>query len=416
MRSKSDQTGIASEFGTLTYAQLAADPFCYRQQTGYGGTIAIRSDYYQAIAAAFLTLDGYAHTVFLAPQSIDVPSPLFAVDGSDVQAIIDKSASTEIVGAVESPSPRLDTQWAIFTSGTTGTPKRVDHSFGSLARTVLTKTRTEFRWGGLYDPNRMAGLQVLLQAMLASQSLYAVNRETSMVSQVDELLSASVNALSATPTLWRRILQTPRAGELRLTQITLGGEIADQAILDSLHRMFPDARITHVFASTETGAAFSVTDGRAGFPVSYLKIPPRGIELQVREGILWVRSPKVSGAGPDGFVSTGDRVEVDGDRVMFGGRDSGVVNIGGSNVSPESVETILRSHPAVGDALVTAKKNPLSGNVLVADVVLIDSHGSEATAKSLRSWVKQRVPSSSVPAIIKLVDSLDVAPSGKLKR
>ncbi len=144
-------------------------------------------------------------------------------------------------------------------------------------------------------------------------------------------------------------------------------------ILDALAQRYPDARIVHVFASTETGAAFSVRDGRAGFPVSYLSEPPRGIELEIREGILHVRSPGVSTAGADGFASTGDIVEVVDDRVFFRGRASGVVNVGGTNVFPEQVEHLLRTHPDVRDALVTSVANALAGNLLVAQVVASDA-------------------------------------------
>ncbi len=88
-----------------------------------------------------------------------------------------------------------------------------------------------------------------------------------------QLVESGANAVSATPSLWRQILQLPVSAGWDLKQITLGGEIADQRVLDALTSAFPGARIVHVFASTETGAAFSVKDGREGFPVTYLTDP-----------------------------------------------------------------------------------------------------------------------------------------------
>ena len=80
-----------------------------------------------------------------------------------------------------------------------------------------------------------------------------------------------VNAMSATPTLWRKILMSDASRSLALRSITLGGEIADQQVLSTLASTYPSARIRHIYASTEAGTGFSVTDGKAGFPVSFLE-------------------------------------------------------------------------------------------------------------------------------------------------
>jgi acyl-CoA synthetase (AMP-forming)/AMP-acid ligase II len=171
-----------------------------------------------------------------------------------------------------------------------------------------------------------------------------------------------------------------------------------------------------VFASTETGAAFSVRDGRAGFPLAYLSEPPRGIALEVRDGILHVHSPGASAAGPDGFASTGDIVEIVDDRVFFRGRASGVVNIGGANVWPEEVENLLRSHPSVVDAVVSATPNALVGNLLVARVVAAPDAERAGLGKELRAFVRGNAPSTHVPATVKVVDELETSAAGKAVR
>ena len=48
--------------------------------------------------------------------------------------------------------------------------------------------------------------------------------------------------------------------------VRLSGEIADQALLDSLRAAFPDATTGHAYASTEAGVVSDVNDGMAGFP------------------------------------------------------------------------------------------------------------------------------------------------------
>ena len=79
--------------------------------------------------------------------------------------------------------------------------------------------------------------------------------------------------------------------QLPIVQITLGGEVVDQAVLDRLKNAFPKSRLVHIYATTEMGRCFSVNDGLAGFPASYLKAPlPDGVELKIEDGQLMIRS------------------------------------------------------------------------------------------------------------------------------
>jgi acyl-CoA synthetase (AMP-forming)/AMP-acid ligase II len=77
-----------------------------------------------------------------------------------------------------------------------------------------------------------------------------------------------VTAASGTPTFWRQAIyrDADALGAVPLEQITLGGEPVDQAILDQLREIFPKARISWIYASSEVGASIVVHDGKAGFP------------------------------------------------------------------------------------------------------------------------------------------------------
>ncbi len=74
-------------------------------------------------------------------------------------------------------------------------------------------------------------------------------------------------------------------------------------------------------------------------------------------------------AEADGFVDTGDMVELRGDRYYFVGRRDGIINVGGLKVHPEEVEAVINRHPGVRMSLVKARKSPITGAVVVADVV-----------------------------------------------
>ena len=75
-------------------------------------------------------------------------------------------------------------------------------------------------------------------------------------------------------------------------------------------------------------------------------------------------------ADQDGFVDTGDMVELRGDRYVFAGRRGGIINIGGLKVHPEEIEAVINRHPQVRMSLVRPKRSPITGSIVIADVVL----------------------------------------------
>ena len=391
-----------------TYAELAADAFGLRGVVPLGGVAALRGRRARTLAAAFAALDGWAERVDLV-GALDPEQDAVAVD--DVVTLTTRASGSAVDG------PEITTRWRLFTSGTTGAPKPVDHTLASLSRTVRRGGEPAARrWGLLYEPTRMAGVQVVLQALANGDTLVDATAGDRLPDRLRRLADAGVDSLSATPTLWRQVLQSADPTAVPLRQITLGGEVADQRVLHALRATYPAARITHVFASTETGAAFSVSDGRAGFPRSFLTASPGGIRLDVRDGELFVHAPQSSAAGPDGFAGTGDLVEVTEDRVLFLGRSSGIVNVGGTKVVPEQVEVALREDPDVLDAVVGTRSNPFSGQILVASVVPRPGADRTGLAARLRASVAHRLGSAHAPASVKLVDRLATSATGKAGR
>jgi len=219
---------------------------------------------------------------------------------------------------------------------------------------------------------------------------------------------------------------TSGAENLNLRQVTLGGEIADDRILATIAGFYPHARVVHIFASTEAGVGFSVTDKKSGFPVTYLTDPPTGVDIKVNNGRLYVRNPNVcphylgtndSFVGNDGWVDTGDSVEIKGDRVLFQGRANGVINIGGDKVHPEEVERVLLAHPLVATARVYSKPSPITGALVAADIALIDPTMDAIDAReALFTYAQQELGRRKAPAIIRIVSGFDLNVAGKLVR
>jgi acyl-coenzyme A synthetase/AMP-(fatty) acid ligase len=108
-------------------------------------------------------------------------------------------------------------------------------------------------------------------------------------------------------------------------------------------------------------------------------------------------------------------------RCFFVGRRGGIINVGGLKVHPEEVEAVINRHPAVRMSLVKARKNPFTGAVVVADIVVRgEDAASEAAAGQLRRMIldacRRDLAAHKVPAAIRFVASLDVGAAGKLAR
>ena len=320
------------------------------------------------------------------------------------------------------------TRWLIATSGTTATPKLVSHTFKSLTRT--TKFNIEHgknvTWGMLYDFARFAGLQVLLQSAASGSKLIAPLYEDSLVNKINSFINYKCTHLSATPTLWRKILMTPNSKEINLLHATLGGEIADDRILSSINFQYPKAKIVHIFASTEAGVGFSVSDKKSGFPKNYLEKSPLGVGIKIKDNKLFIRNEHVhnkylgnnkSFGSSDGWIDTGDSVHIKNDRVLFRGREDGVINVGGDKVYPEEIENVLLKHPLVASVKVYAKANPITGSLVAADVILVNSKtNSEEASKILREYNSKILERHKTLAIIKIVSRFDLNSSGKIAR
>lgn len=392
---------------------------------------------------ALALLDGVAASITLLSPSLPVeylPRLLRlaqcdiliadATVNNDDFSVADSYTHPDQLSLPDSPVTELlaVTAWHLATSGTTGVPKLVSHSLASLVRT--TKFRPpggeEPRWGLLYDYTRFAGLQVLLQAVLAGSRLIAPPLDASLQTKITQLAAAGCTHLSATPTMWRKIAMTPAARSLPLRQITLGGEIADDRILNSLAALYPSARIIHIYASTEAGVGFSVKDRRSGFPASYLNKPPDGMALRIDSGRLFLKNTAVRpnyvgtdiGFGTeDGWIDTGDNVTFDDQRVQFLGRASGLINVGGDKVHPEEVEAILMAHPAVHAARVFGRASSIMGTVVAAEVVPttppVDVTGLR---RDLKTFLGTHLTPAKVPAIINFVADLALNATGKVSR
>jgi acyl-CoA synthetase (AMP-forming)/AMP-acid ligase II len=318
----------------------------------------------------------------------------------------------------------------ILTSGTTGEPKAARHSWESLARPIRKGHGNPApRWLLTYRPNLYAGLQVMLQCFSDRGTLAVPNREMDPRSIAQFMFNARVQFVSATPSYWRRLLMFSDAEILRkvpLVQITLGGEVIDQPILDKLRQTFPNARLVHIYATTELGRCFSVNDGHSGFPVSYLSgALPDGTGLRVQQDELQIRSanamrmydPHSSQMGTaTEWFATGDLVEIMNDRVYFAGRKSDMINVAGSKVYPVEVERVIRVIPGVADVRVFGKSSSIAGELVVCEIVPNHEQDRDTLKESVARVCREKLTTYQQPRMIKFVERLSLSSAGKTVR
>jgi acyl-coenzyme A synthetase/AMP-(fatty) acid ligase len=399
-------------------------------------------------AIALIELDGLARRLVLCPPGVAQEHLPAIIADAEVDALVsDRLApeheglaidlrlvlSPEIVLQEDISARPFKTEWVLLTSGTTGAPKLVMHSLAGLTSAIKPRDNVSdlIVWATFYDIRRYGGLQIFLRAVLGGASLVLTEKAEPIAQFLDRLRTHGATHVTGTPSHWRRVLWSPFASSIAPRYVRMSGEIADQAILDNLHAVYLDAKIGHAYASTEAGVGFEVDDGREGFPESYLDAQRNGVEMKIEGGSLRLRSPGIAvrylgaGRGPvadeNGFVDTGDVITTRAGRCYFAGRTGGVINVGGMKVHPEEVETVINRHPDVRMSLVRPKKNPITGAVVIADVVLA---AADDRTNERKSEVKQEIialcreslTQYKVPVAIAFVQSLTIAESGKLAR
>lgn len=313
------------------------------------------------------------------------------------------------------------TTWFLPTSGTTGTPKLIPHTFASLTRSIKASfSGTDYVWGSLYSLRRFAGLQVFLQSWLSGSPLILNEENVGVQQTLSRFIMSGCNALSATPSMWRKLSMHPLFDQLKLKLITLGGEIVDQGTLDMLARRMPEAKITHIYASTEAGVGFSVRDGKSGFPVSYLAKSPNNVSLRItNDQHLWLKPPNehLYADNESDWVDSGDIVKIEGDRVLFLGRANGSINVGGNKVMPEEIENVIKAIPEVAFVQVRARKSNIMGNLVEAFVVPLEGIPLDSTLrKKITSHCRERLDGFKVPAFVTMASDVTFSASGKVLR
>lgn len=428
---------IADAEHSFSIRELVNSNRINRNISSYSGkSVFIRTSRQISTIIAALTLDGIASRILLCPFDIpdDKIPDLMAVGEADY---IISEQDIDLADRVETSEPNIinkniATEWVLFTSGTSGMPKLVQHSLESLTAPLGDGLIDENAvWSTFYDIRRYGGLQILLRALLGGSSMVLSDPFEEISDFVERAGAAGVTHISGTPSHWRRALMSGASNKMNPSYVRLSGEVATQNILDHLKLAYPGAQIGHAFASTEAGVAFSVNDGYAGFPLDILNQPASKPDIKIESGTLRIRSNATATKylgniskilkGTDGYVDTGDVVQLVNDRYIFSGRREGVINVGGQKVHPEEVEETINMHPYVSMSRVWGRSNSITGTLIVADICLtVDIKQKDYNFKDISADIinlcQNNLPPHKVPTKLNEVAEIPMSKSGKVAR
>jgi len=316
----------------------------------------------------------------------------------------------ELIAAVQSSKSRI----TIFTSGTTGQPKEVVHTIGTITRAVRTGNHYAGQtWAFAYNPTHMAGLQVFFQVLYNQGTMVNVfnHNRSDIYNQIERW---KITHISATPTFYRLLLPFEKEFP-SVKRVTLGGEMSSAELYDKICQIFPNAKINNIYASTEAGTLFSAKGEAFHIPDDIAdKIKVIDQELLIHRNLLGQSESLVF---DNDYYHTGDLIEwVDQESGLFRfkSRKNELINVGGYKVNPTEVEKAILSIAGVCQARVFGKANSVLGNVLCADIQI--SPKTTLTEFDVRQQLSQLLQDYKIPRRIKFVEKISLTRTGKINR
>jgi acyl-CoA synthetase (AMP-forming)/AMP-acid ligase II len=116
----------------------------------------------------------------------------------------------------------------------------------------------------------------------------------------------------------------------------------------------------------------------------------------------------------DDWFKTGDAVEVDGEYIKILGRKSEIINVGGEKVYPQEVENVILEMDNVAEAMVYSENNPIIGNIVCAEVRLLENVQDKEIIRRLKNHCSKNLQRYKIP--VKIVISNKEQYTGRFKK
>jgi long-chain acyl-CoA synthetase len=314
-------------------------------------------------------------------------------------------------GAPVAPVGGADTVFYLATtSGSSGRPK-------VLARTRGSWLRSFAALGPLPGPVLLPGPPSSSLFLFGALHALWCGAEPRFRPRLDATGAGRAGTVHLVPAALADLLdgleRAPGAGAPRV--VVCGGAHLPDALRERFARLLPGSELVEYYGSAE----HSLIAVRRGGDRELR--PVDGVDLEVRDDVLWVRSPLASAgrlrdgdlAPAAGWTTVGDRAEpTPTGGLVVHGRSAATISCGGRLVSAEEVEAVLRGVPGVRDVLVSGTPHPRLGALVTAVV----EAGTPPTSSALRAAARAGLEPAKRPRRWLVVPALPRTASGKPAR
>jgi long-chain acyl-CoA synthetase len=301
----------------------------------------------------------------------------------------------------------------VFTSGSTGKPKGILQDCERVMRKFVDN-RQGWTTVLFLMLDHFGGFNTLLSTFAYGGTAVCLpDRSPESVCRAIEQTRASL--LPTTPTFINLLIASLCYKRFDLSSvklITYGTEVMPSATLARLNSIFPNAKLKQTYGLSELGVLRSESENDVSL---WVKIGGDGFETKVIDNILWVRSEAnmvgyLNAPSPidaDGWMCTGDHVEVRGEYMIILGRKSEMINVGGQKVFPAEIENVLLEAPNIIEVTVVGVPHPVMGQIVKARISLNEAEDQIQLTERLRKHCMGRMAKYKVPIKYEIVAADD---------
>ncbi|MFP3323605.1 acetate--CoA ligase [Planococcus sp. SIMBA_160] len=383
---------------------------------------------------------------------------IFLVGKDGVEEI---DGHVDVLKHLDSCSDQFDVEWLEkedglvlhYTSGSTGKPKGVLHAQYAMVQQYQTgKWVLDFQEQDIYwctaDPGWVTGTAYgVFSPWLNGVTTVILGGRFSPDAWYQAIEDFGVTIWYSAPTAFRMLMG---AGDALVKEYDLStlrhvlsvGEPLNPEVVKWGAQVF-DKRIHDTWWMTETGAqvicnypSMAIKPGSMGKAIPGVEaaiVDDQGKELPANQmGNLaikkgWPSMMRQIWNNPQKYDSyflndewyvSGDSAYMDEDGYFwFQGRVDDVIMTSGERVGPFEVESKLLEHPAVAEAGVIGKPDPVRGEIIKAFVALVEDYEpSDELIEDIRQFVKKELAAHAAPREIEFKDKLPKTRSGKIMR